>query len=316
MHENVQRKKIKEITEKLENGIRDMFQSEQFISWLKTMSKFHKYSLNNTLLIFFQKPDATLVAGYTKWKNDFGRNIKKGERAIKIFAPAPYKKMIETVRIDVNTHEPIIGKDGNPIKDTQEIVVPAFKIVNVFDVSQTEGRELPSFGVDELTGSVKDYDRIIRALKLSCPVTVDFEDIENGVKGYYRRSENRIAIQKDMSQVQTIKTMIHEMAHQRLHSGSSEDENVKKARSTKEVEAESVAYTICQHYGIETSDYSFAYIAKWSQGKGIDELKESLNTIRDAVNEMISEIDEHLIEKQMDFENTNEIEEEEIEFEI
>ena len=264
------------------------------------MSKFHDYSLNNTLLIAFQKPDATLVAGYTAWQKQFGRQVQKGEKAIKILAPAPYKEKVEMDKIDPITQSPILDAEGNPVKEIQEVKRPAFKVVNVFDVSQTDGKELPSLGVDELSGDVREYELFFEALKRSCPVPMEFEEIEGSAKGYYHQMEQRIAIREGMSQIQTIKTAIHEMAHQRLHAIDPLDEKseiVNQTRSSKEVEAESVAYTVCQHYGIDTSDYSFAYVAGWSHGKDTPELKASLNTIRKTANEMITEIDGHVHEQ-------------------
>ena len=296
--------RVTEITKQLEEGIQNLFESEKFKSWLTTMSRFHDYSLNNTLLIASQKPDATLVAGYTSWQKNFGRQVNKGEKAIRILAPAPYKKKAEIDKVDPATGVILTNPDGSSVKETKEIVVPAFKVVSVFDVSQTDGRELPSLGVNELTGDVAQYDRFFEALKLSCPVPIAFEEIATGAKGYFHTVENRIAIQQDMSQVQTIKTAIHEMAHQKLHSIDPQEapsEEPKLTRNSKEVEAESVAYTVCQHYGIETSDYSFAYIAGWSKGKDTPELKASLNRIRVAANEMITEIDGHMAEQEKSY---------------
>lgn len=301
--------RVTEITKQLEEGIQSLFESEKFKTWLTTMSRFHDYSLNNTLLIASQKPDATLVAGYTSWQKNFGRQVNKGEKAIRILAPAPYKKKAEVDKVDPATGVILTNPDGSSVKETKEIVVPAFKVVSVFDVSQTDGRELPSLGVNELTGDVAQYDRFFEALKLSCPVPIAFEEIATGAKGYFHTVENRIAIQQDMSQVQTIKTAIHEMAHQKLHSIDPQEapsEEPKLTRNSKEVEAESVAYTVCQHYGIETSDYSFAYIAGWSKGKDTPELKASLNRIRVAANEMITEIDGHMAELEKAMEHTEE----------
>lgn len=301
--------RVTEITKQLEEGIQTLFESEKFKTWLTTMSRFHDYSLNNTLLIASQKPDATLVAGYTSWQKNFGRQVNKGEKAIRILAPAPYKKKAEVDKVDPATGVILTNPDGSSVKETKEIVVPSFKVVSVFDVSQTDGRELPSLGVNELTGDVAQYDRFFEALKLSCPVPIAFEEIATGAKGYFHTVENRIAIQQDMSQVQTIKTAIHEMAHQKLHSIDPQEassEEPKLTRNSKEVEAESVAYTVCQHYGIETSDYSFAYIAGWSKGKDTPELKASLNRIRVAANEMITEIDGHMAELEKAMEHTEE----------
>lgn len=310
MADNTQYQKVKEITDQLEQGIQDLFESEKYMSWLRTMSKFHDYSLNNTLLIAFQRPDATLVAGYTAWQNQFGRQVQRGEKAIKILAPAPYKEKVEMEKIDPITRTPILDADGKPVREVQEVTRPAFKVVSVFDVSQTEGREIPSLGVDELSGDVREYEMFFEALKRSCPVPMEFENIEGSAKGYYHQMEQRIAIREGMSQVQTIKTAIHEMAHQRLHAVDPLDEKseiIKQTRSNKEVEAESVAYTVCQHYGIETSDYSFAYIAGWSHGKETPELKASLNTIRKTANEMITEIDGHIAEINKEMEQENKV---------
>lgn len=312
MAENAQYQKVKEITDQLEQGIQELFESERYMTWLRTMSKFHDYSLNNTLLIAFQRPDATLVAGYTAWQKQFGRQVQKGEKAIRILAPAPYKEKVEMEKIDPITRTPVLDADGKPVTEVQEVTRPAFKVVSVFDVSQTEGREIPSLGIDELSGDVREYELFFEALKRSCPVPMEFEEIEGSAKGYYHQMEQRIAIREGMSQVQTIKTAIHEMAHQRLHAIDPLDETaeiVNQTRSSKEVEAESVAYTVCQHYGIETSDYSFAYIAGWSHGKETPELKASLNTIRKTANEIIKEIDGHIAEinKEIEQEQDNRI---------
>lgn len=299
MAEKTQYDRVKEITDQLEAGIENLFNSDQYKQWLTTMSCFHDYSLNNTLLIAMQKPDATLVAGYTTWKNQFGRQVNKGEKGIRILAPTPYKKKVEVDKKDPNTGEILKNPDGSNQKEIQEVLCPAFKVVSVFDVSQTDGRELPSLGVNELTGDVEQYEMFFEALKRTCPVPMEFEQISSGAKGYYHQIEQRIAIQEGMSQIQTVKTAIHEMAHQKLHAI---DPNLKKSeqnlenisRGGKEVEAESIAYTVCQHYGIDTSDYSFAYIAGWSKGKETPELKASLDTIRKAASEMINDIDGHM----------------------
>ena len=299
MPENKQYDRVKEITDQLEAGIADLFNSEQYTTWLKTMSKFHDYSLNNTLLIAFQKPDATLVAGYTAWQKQFGRQVQKGEKAIRILAPTPYKQKVEMEKLDPVTQSPVLDENGNPVKEEKEILRPAFKVVSVFDVSQTQGREIPSLGVDELTGDVGEYEAFFEALKRSCPVPMEFESIQGGAKGYYHQTDRRIALQEGMSELQTIKTAIHEMTHQRLHAIGPDQkpkDMPQQTRNSKEVEAESVAYTICQHFGIDTSDYSFAYIAGWSHGKETPELKASLMTIRKTASEMIGEIEGHLEE--------------------
>ena len=289
--------KIKEITDQLEAGIKSLFESEKFKLYLKTLSKFHSYSLNNTLLITMQKPDATLVAGYSTWKR-MGRQVVRGEKGIRVLAPSPYRKKKEIDKVDPVTGTVLVNPDGSPIKETTEILIPAFKVVSVFDVSQTEGRPIPSLLVEELSGSVKEYEVFFEALKRTCPVPISFEEIPGSAKGYFHLLENRIAIQAGMSEVQTIKTGIHEAAHQKLHSLlSKKEEGMEDDKMTvnqKEVEAEAVAYTVCQHYGIETSEYSFGYIAGWSEGKDTPELKASLDRIRIASNDMITSIDDHI----------------------
>ena len=293
--------KVKEITDKLEAGIKELMDSDKFKEYLKCLSKFHNYSLGNTILIALQKPDATLVAGYTAWKNQFGRQVQKGEQGIRILAPTPYKRKMEVDVIDPSTGQARMNPDGTKATELKEIMVPAFKVVNVFDVSQTDGRPIPSIGVNELTGDVRQYEMFFEALKRSCPVPIAFEQIDSGAKGYYHTVDHRIALQEGMSQVQTIKTLIHEMTHQHLHSKDPKEmspEEPRLTRNAKEVEAESVAYTVAQHYGIETSDYSFAYIAGWSAGKDTPELKASLDRIRTAADEMITTIDGHFAELQ------------------
>lgn len=301
MAENTQYQRVKEITDQLEQGIQELFNSEQYTTWLRAMSKFYDYSLNNTLLICFQKPDATLVAGYTAWQKQFGRQVQKGEKAIRIIAPTPYKDKVEMEKIDPATQKPVLDKDGNSVLEIQEVLRPAFKVVSVFDISQTEGRELPTIGVDELTGDVAQYEMFFEALKRTCPVPMEFEQIESGAKGCYHQLERRIALQAGMSQLQTIKTAIHEMAHQKLHAIDPKgniSEMPEQSRNSKEVEAESVAFTVCQHFEIDTSDYSFAYIAGWSHGKETPELKASLQTIRKAKLEMITDIESRMLELQ------------------
>ena len=289
--------KVKEITDKLEAGIKELMDSDKFKEYLKCLSKFHNYSLGNTILIALQKPDATLVAGYTAWKNQFGRQVQKGEQGIRILAPTPYKRKMEVDVIDPSTGQARMNPDGTKATELKEIMVPAFKVVNVFDVSQTDGRPIPSIGVNELNGDVRQYEMFFEALKRSCPVPISFEQIDSGAKGYYHTVDHRIALQEGMSQVQTIKTLIHEMTHQHLHSKDPKEmspEEPRLTRNAKEVEAESVAYTVAQHFGIETSDYSFAYIAGWSAGKDTPELKASLDRIRTAADELITGINMQL----------------------
>ena len=297
MAENKNAQQVREITDKLEQGIKELFESERFKEYLRTMSKFYNYSFNNTLLIAMQKPEATYVAGYTSWQRNFDRQVMKGEKGIKILAPAPYKAQEEREKIDSLTQKPVIGADGKAVTETVEVLRPAFKVVSVFDVSQTDGKELPDIVVDELKGTVENYEAFFDALKQESPVPVSFEDIPGGAKGFFSPVESRIAIQEGMSEIQTVKTAIHEIAHAKLHAFKPDEKATpedKKDRHTKEVEAESVAYTVCQRYGIETSDYSFGYIAGWSSGKETKELKSSLDTIRKTAAEMIEGIDAKL----------------------
>ena len=291
--------RMKEITDKLETGIMDLFESDRFQAYLDTMARFHNYSFNNTILIAMQ--GGQLVAGYNKWRDEFHRNVKKGEKGIKIFAPAPYKVKKEVPKLD-EQGQPVKDKDGNTVTEQKEIQVPAFKIVSVFDVSQTEGEPLPSLGVEELAGDVERYQDFFKALEQTSPVPMAFEDIPGGSHGYYHLTEKRIAIQENMSELQTLKTAIHEIAHAKLHAidpeaPAAEQQNRPDSR-TREVQAESVAYTVCQHYGLDTSDYSFGYVAGWSSGKDLKELRASLETLRATAHELITTIDGHLAELQ------------------
>ena len=291
--------RMKEITDRLETGIQELFESERYKAYLTSMAKFHSYSFNNTLLIAMQ--GGQLVAGYNKWRDDFHRNVKRGEKGIKILAPAPYKVKKEVPKLD-EQGQPVMDKDGNPVTEKKEIQVPAFKIVSVFDVSQTEGEPLPSIGVDELAGNVEQYEDFFKALEQTSPVPMAFEDIPGGSHGYYHLTEKRIAIQENMSELQTLKTAIHEIAHAKLHAIDPEAPVTEQAdrpdSRTREVQAESVAYAVCQHYGLDTSDYSFGYVAGWSSGKDLKELRASLETIRATAHELITAIDGHLAELQ------------------
>ena len=302
--------KLKEITDRLEQGITELFESERYKEYLRVMSKFHNYSFNNTLLIAMQKPDASLVAGFSAWKNNFGRNVMKGQKGIKIIAPSPFKIRQEMKKIDPHTQQPIIGKDGKPVTEEKEITIPAYKVVSVFDVSQTEGKELPDIAVDELTGDVERYRDFFAALEKTSPVPIGFEQIPGSSHGYYHLEDKRIAIDEGMSELQTLKTAIHEIAHAKLHdidlNAPENEQQPRVDRRTREVEAESVAYTVCQHYELDTSDYSFGYVAGWSSGRELSELKSSLETIRSAAAEIINSIDETLAElsKSQDKEQT------------
>ncbi len=300
--------KMKEITNRLEQGIQDLFESDRFKEYLQVMSKFHNYSFNNTLLIAMQKPDATLIAGYNSWKNLFGRQVSRGAKGIKVIAPSPYKVKKEIDKIDPKTQKPMTDKNGKPVKEETEVTVPAFKVVSVFDVSQTEGKELPSIGVDELTGDVEQYADFFKATEQASPAPVGFEKIESGAKGYYSQTEKRIAINEGMSELQNLKTLIHEIAHAKLHdidlNAPAEEQADRPDRRTREVQAESIAYAVCQHYGLDTSDYSFSYVAQWSSGRELAELKASLETIRNTASELIKDIDKNFAELTKDKEQT------------
>ena len=300
--------KMKEITDRLEQGIQDLFESDRFKEYLQVMSKFHNYSFNNTLLIAMQKPDATLIAGYNSWRNLFGRQVSRGAKGIKVIAPSPYKVKKEVDKIDPKTQKPVTDKNGKPVKEETEVTVPAFKVVSVFDVSQTEGKELPSIGVDELTGDVEQYADFFKATEQASPAPVGFEKIESGAKGYYSQTDKRIAINEGMSELQNLKTLIHEIAHAKLHdidlNAPAEKQADRPDRRTREVQAESIAYAVCQHYGLDTSDYSFSYVAQWSSGRELSELKASLETIRSTASELIKDIDKNFAELTKDKEQT------------
>ena len=296
---NTEKQRVQELTDKLKQGLQDLFNSDSYRNYLSTMSKFHNYSFNNTLLIAMQKPDATLVAGYKALQKNFERHVNKGEKAIRILAPAPYKIKEERDKIDPVTQELLLDKDGNPQKEEVEITIPVFRAVSVFDVAQTDGKPIPELAAKELLSDVEGYQDMIRAVEAISPVPIELEEIAGDSKGYYDREAKRIAVQENMSESQTLKTMIHEVAHSKLHSKEVEqDEQMRKDRNTKEVEAESVAYTVCQHFGIDTSDYSFGYIAGWSSGRDTKELRASMDTIRKTASELITGIEGqlHLLE--------------------
>lgn len=289
------KERMKEITDRLEQGITELFDSERYKEYLQVMSRFHNYSFNNTVLIAMQKPDASYIAGYNAWKNNFGRNVKKGEKGIRILAPSPYKIRQEVEKKDSETGKAVLGKDGKPVMETKEIPIPAYKVVYVFDISQTEGRELPRISANELTGDVEKYEDFFAALEMTSPVPMEFEKIEGTAHGYYSQTDKRIAINEGMSQLQNLKTAIHEIAHAKLHdidlNAPKEEQKTRPDRRTREVQAESIAYTVCQHYGLDTSDYSFGYVAGWSSGRELAELKASLETIRATAAEIINRID-------------------------
>ena len=298
-----EKQKVKEITDKLEEGLKELFESEKYKSYLTTMSKFHNYSFNNTLLIAMQKPEATLVAGYQAWQKNFNRHVNKGERGIRILAPAPYKIKEERDKLDPVTGEVMLDKDGTPQTEEVEIKIPAFRAVSVFDVSQTDGEPLPELEAKELLSTVEGYEDFINAITYVAHAPIGFEDIPGASKGYFNIEENRIAVQEGMSESQTLKTMVHETAHSMLHNKEVNKEDIlapAKDRNTKEVEAESIAFTVYNHFSIDTSDYSVGYIAGWSNGKDMKELKSSLDTIRRTASELITGIEEQLREIQRD----------------
>ena len=292
-----EKQKVKEITDRLEEGLKELFEGEKYKSYLNTMSKFHNYSANNIQLIEMQCPDATYVAGYKAWQRNFERHVNKGERGIRILAPAPYKIKEEQEKIDPVTNEPVLDRDGMPVMEEVEIKIPAFRVVTVFDYSQTDGKELPGLGVSELQGNVERYRDFMEALARVSPVPIRYEGMEGDRKGYFIDLNHPIAIKEGMGEAQTAKTGVHEVAHAKLHAKEVEQETgIAKDRETKEVEAESIAYTVCQHFGIDTSDYSFGYIAGWSSGKEMPELKSSLDTIRRTSSELIKGIEAQLLE--------------------
>lgn len=304
--ERTEKQKVQEITDKLEEGLKELFESEKYKTYLSTMSKFHNYSFNNTLLIAMQKPEATLVAGYKAWQKNFERHVNKGEKAIRILAPAPYKIKEERDKLDPVTGEMMFDENGMPQKEQVEVTIPAFRAVSVFDVSQTDGKPIPELEAQELLSTVEGYEDFVQALMNVAPVPIGFEDIPGDSKGYFHTEEKRIAVQENMSESQTLKTMVHEVAHSMLHNKEINRDDLMgapaKDRNTKEVEAESVAYTVCQHFGIDTSDYSFGYIAGWSSGKDMKELKSSLDTIRKTASELITGIEGALRELQLNHE--------------
>lgn len=293
-----QYEKVKELTGQIENGIRELFDNPEssFRQWLKVCSTFHNYSLNNTILIAMQRPTATAVAGMTTW-NKLGRKVIKGSKAIRILAPAPFKRKMEVDRVDPVTGNVIKNPDGTNAKETKEILQPAFKIVNCFDLAQTEGRPLPEVGVNELTGEVKDFDLFMEAIQRTSPVPIGFEQIDSGAKGYYHLVDKRIAIQEGMSQVQTLKTCLHELSHATLHAKTAQERDASDpvlSRNQKETEAEAVAACVSGFYNIDTSDYSFPYLASYASDRELPELKASLETIQKTANDLITRINENL----------------------
>ena len=307
MAENSKSKeRLKEITDSIEQGIKDLFQSDQYVQYLRTMSRFHHYSVNNTVLIYMQKPDATLVAGFNKWRDQFSRNVMRGEKGIKIIAPTPFKKKIEEEKLDPDTKLPVLDADGKVIMEEKEIKIPLYKVVSVFDVSQTEGKPLPMLA-QNLTGNVEQFEAFIEALRRSSPVPLAFEAMEPNTDGYFSEKDQRIAIREGMSEVQAVSAAVHEITHSKLHNyeqarlaAAQGDETAEppkpKDQRTEEVEAESVSYAVCQYYGIQTGENSFGYIASWSKDKNLPELRASLETINKTASGLISDIDRNFAE--------------------
>ena len=297
------RERLQEITAGIEQGIKELFESEKYMRYLSVMSKFHRYSVNNTMLIYMQKPEATLVAGFNKWKNQFARHVKKGEHGITIIAPTPYKKKIEEMKRDPDTHAPILDADGKAVMEEKEIEIPMFRPVKVFDVSQTDGKPLPELS-SSLSGTVPHYEAFLEALRRSAPVPIEFEPMAANTDGYFSPDQQRIAIREGMSEVQTVSATVHEIAHSKLHNrqkmqetaaagDNAPDQPKPKDRRTEEVEAESISYAVCQYFGIQTGENSFGYIASWSKGKELKELRASLETINKTSCELINDIERH-----------------------
>ena len=296
------RERLQQITAGIEQGIKELFESEKYMRYLSVMSRFHRYSVNNTMLIYMQKPDATLVAGYNKWKNQFERHVKRGEHGITIIAPTPFKKKIEEQKLDPDTKAPILDAEGKAVMEEREVEIPMFRPVKVFDVSQTDGKPLPELA-STLSGNVQNYEAFMEALRRSAPVPLSVEPMAANMDGYFSPDRQRIAIRAGMSEVQTVSAAVHEIAHSKLHNYAKAQEEAvragdkeppkKKDRNTEEVEAESISYAVCQYYGIQTGENSFGYIANWSQGKELPELRASLETINKTAGELIADIDRH-----------------------
>lgn len=289
----VQGKDMDSIMQSLESGVEELFTSNRYQEFLKTMAKFHNYSFNNTMLIAMQRPDATLVTSYKNWQS-MGRQVMKGEKGITIIAPAPYKKMKEKEVLDEN-QRPIMGTDGKPKTEKVEITVPHFKAVTVFDIAQTSGEPIQTLAPELLTAAVQDFDSFMQAIQKISPVPIRFDEIDGNANGYYHNADKEIVIKKGLSESQTLKTAIHETAHAKLHDREiMESLGVEKDRLTKEVEAESVAYCVCSSFGLDTSDYSFPYIAGWSSSREMKEMKASMDVIRKTAGEMINQLTEEL----------------------
>lgn len=297
--------RMREIVDSIENGIKELFESDKYRQYLSTMSRFHRYSVNNTMLIYMQRPDATHVAGFNKWRDQFGRNVLKGEKGIRIIAPTPYKKKVEEIKTDPETNAPVLDADGKAIIEEKEIRIPMFKVVSVFDVSQTAGKPLPQLAAD-LSGNVQQYEVFMEALRRASPVPMEIKPVVRDTDGFFSAKAQSITIRAGMSEVQTVCAAVHEIAHAKLHDYehmtelADDGETIlvpgEKSRNTEEVEAESISYAVCQYYGIETGENSFGYIATWSKGKELKELRASLETINKTASELITDIDRHFAE--------------------
>ena len=297
--------RMREIVDSIENGIKELFESDKYRQYLSTMSRFHRYSVNNTMLIYMQRPDATHVAGFNKWRDQFGRNVLKGEKGIRIIAPTPYKKKVEEIKTDPETNAPVLDADGKAIIEEKEIRIPMFKVVSVFDVSQTSGKPLPQLAAD-LSGNVQQYEVFMEALRRASPVPMEIKPVARDTDGFFSAKAQSITIRAGMSEVQTVCAAVHEIAHAKLHDYehmtelADDGETIlvpgEKSRNTEEVEAESISYAVCQYYGIETGENSFGYIATWSKGKELKELRASLETINKTASELITDIDRHFAE--------------------
>ena len=297
--------RMREIVDSIENGIKELFESDKYRKYLATMSRFHRYSVNNTMLIYMQRPDATHVAGFNKWRDQFGRNVLKGEKGIRIIAPTPYKKKVEEIKTDPETNVPVLDADGKAIIEEKEIRIPMFKVVSVFDVSQTAGKPLPQLAAD-LSGNVQQYEVFMEALRRASPVPMEIKPVARDTDGFFSIKAQSITIRAGMSEVQTVCAAVHEIAHAKLHDYehmtelADDGETIlvhgEKSRNTEEVEAESISYAVCQYYGIETGENSFGYIATWSKGKELKELRASLETINKTASELITDIDRNFAE--------------------
>lgn len=295
------KERLKEITDSIETGLKELFDSEKYKQYLQTMSRFHNYSVNNQMLIHMQKPNATLVAGFNKWRDQFSRNVKKGEKGIKIIAPTPYKKKIEETKLDPDTKLPMLDDNGKEIKVEKEIQIPMFRVVSVFDVSQTAGKPMPQLASD-LSGNVQNYDAFVEAIRRSASVPITFEPIDSNTDGYFSMDEQKIVIREGMSEVQTVSALLHELAHSKLHNAKVKGEvsndgqtegTTKINRNFEEVMPESISFSVCAYYGIKTDENSIGYIGSWSSSEDLKELRASLEIINKASNEIITDIDKH-----------------------